>query len=100
MNAPVSGKVVARYGSKRGDGPTWKGVLFRAAEGAEVHAVAGGRVVYAEWMRGYGNLIIIDHGGQYLSLYGNNQALPPLAPSQTPWQELYRQLVGQLSTGG
>jgi septal ring factor EnvC (AmiA/AmiB activator) len=40
-----------------------------------VRAVAGGRVVFAEWMRGFGNLIIVDHGGQYMSIYGNNQAL-------------------------
>jgi septal ring factor EnvC (AmiA/AmiB activator) len=75
LRAPVAGKVTAKFGSRRGDGPTWKGVFIRASEGAEVHAVATGRVVIAEWMRGFGNLIIIDHGGQYLSLYANNEAL-------------------------
>ncbi|MES2264770.1 MAG: peptidoglycan DD-metalloendopeptidase family protein [Pseudomonadota bacterium] len=75
LRAPVSGKLAARFGSKRGDGPSWKGVFIRAAEGAEIHAVAGGRVVFAQWLRGFGNLIIVDHGGQYMSIYGNNQSL-------------------------
>ncbi|CAN7666495.1 peptidoglycan DD-metalloendopeptidase family protein [Pseudoduganella sp. LjRoot289] len=75
LRAPVAGKIAARFGSKRGDGPSWKGVFIRAAEGADVHAVAGGRVVHASWMRGFGNLIIVDHGGQYLSIYANNQSL-------------------------
>jgi septal ring factor EnvC (AmiA/AmiB activator) len=74
MRAPVSGKLVAHFGAKRGDA-TWKGVFIEASEGAEVHAVAGGRVVWANWMRGFGNLIIVDHGGEYLSIYGNNQSL-------------------------
>lgn len=75
LRQPVAGKVAARFGSKRGDGPSWKGVFIRASEGADVHAVAGGRVVFAEWLRGFGNLIIVDHGGQYMSIYGNNQSL-------------------------
>ncbi len=75
MGSPVSGQVAARFGSKRGQGPSWKGVFIRAAEGADVRAVAGGRVVFAEWLRGFGNLIIVDHGGQYMSIYGNNQSL-------------------------
>ena len=75
LRAPVSGKVEAKFGSKRGDGPSWKGVFIRAAEGADVRAIAGGRVVFAEWLRGFGNLIIVDHGGQYMSIYGNNQSL-------------------------
>jgi septal ring factor EnvC (AmiA/AmiB activator) len=75
LRAPVSGQVAARFGTKRGQGPSWKGVFIRAAEGADVRAVAGGRVVFAEWLRGFGNLIIVDHGGQYMSIYGNNQSL-------------------------
>ncbi|NRR30863.1 peptidoglycan DD-metalloendopeptidase family protein [Oxalobacteraceae bacterium] len=75
LRAPVSGKIAARFGAKRGDGPSWKGVFIRASEGSEIHAVAGGRVVFAEWLRGFGNLIIVDHGGQYMSIYGNNQSL-------------------------
>ena len=75
MRAPVAGKLGARFGSKRGDGPSWKGVFIHAAQGSEVKAVAAGRVVFAEWLRGFGNLIIVDHGGQYMSIYGNNFAL-------------------------
>ncbi|HEX7987358.1 MAG TPA: peptidoglycan DD-metalloendopeptidase family protein [Duganella sp.] len=75
LRAPVSGQIAARFGTKRGQGPSWKGVFIRAAEGADVRAVAGGRVVFAEWLRGFGNLIIVDHGGQYMSIYGNNQSL-------------------------
>jgi septal ring factor EnvC (AmiA/AmiB activator) len=75
LRAPVSGKVAAKFGAKRGDGPSWKGVFIRASEGADVRAIAGGRVVFAEWLRGFGNLIIVDHGGQYMSIYGNNQSL-------------------------
>jgi septal ring factor EnvC (AmiA/AmiB activator) len=74
LRSPVAGRLAARFGAKRGDA-TWKGVFIEAGEGADVHAVAGGRVVWANWMRGFGNLIIVDHGGQYLSIYGNNQSL-------------------------
>jgi septal ring factor EnvC (AmiA/AmiB activator) len=75
LRAPVSGKVAARFGAKRGGGPSWKGLFIKADEGSDVKAVAGGRVVFASWMRGFGNLIIVDHGSEYLSIYGNNQAL-------------------------
>ena len=47
----------------------------RIEVGSEVKAVANGRVVFADWMRGFGNLVIVDHGGGYMSLYGNNQAI-------------------------
>lgn len=75
LRLPIAGDLIARYGSKRGDGPSWKGLFIRAAEGTEVKAVAGGRVVFADWLRGFGNLIIIDHGSQYLTIYGNNQSV-------------------------
>jgi septal ring factor EnvC (AmiA/AmiB activator) len=75
LRPPVAGKVAAKFGAKRGDGPTWKGLFIKAAEGADVRAVAGGRVVFADWLRGFGNLIIVDHGGQYMSIYGYNQSL-------------------------
>ncbi|MEA5097964.1 MAG: peptidoglycan DD-metalloendopeptidase family protein, partial [Burkholderiaceae bacterium] len=65
LKLPVRGTVVARFGNKRDDGPSWKGLFIRAAEGAEIKAVAGGKVVFADWLRGFGNLIIIDHGSQY-----------------------------------
>jgi murein hydrolase activator len=75
LRLPVKGDLIAKYGGKRGDGPSWKGLFIRTSEGAEVKAVAGGQVVFAEWLRGFGNLIIIDHGGQYMTIYGNNQAV-------------------------
>jgi septal ring factor EnvC (AmiA/AmiB activator) len=75
MHLPLRGELIARFGSKRGDGPPWKGLYIRAPEGTEVKAVAGGRVVFADWLRGFGNLIIIDHGSQYMTIYGNNQAV-------------------------
>ena len=75
MRAPVSGQLAAQFGAKRDGGPSWKGVFIKAPEGAEVKAVAAGRVVFASWMRGFGNLIIVDHGSEYLSIYGSNQSL-------------------------
>ena len=74
---PVNGRLVARYGSPRaGDArATWDGVLIGASAGSQVHAVHGGRVVFADWLRGAGLLVILDHGNGYLSLYGHNQSL-------------------------
>lgn len=76
LRLPVRGELSGRFGSARGGGgPTWKGVFIRADAATEVHAIAPGRVVFAEWLRGFGNLLIIDHGEEYLSIYGNNEAL-------------------------
>ena len=75
LRSPVSGQVIARFGTKRGGGPTWKGTFIKAPEGSDIRAVAAGRVVFSSWMRGFGNLIIVDHGSEYLSIYGNSQAL-------------------------
>lgn len=77
---PVRGEITARFGSpRRSEGgvnaPSWKGVFIRAPEGADVQAVAAGRVVFADWLRGFGNLMIVDHGDGVLSVYGNNEAL-------------------------
>lgn len=76
LRLPVRGEVTNRFGTSREDsGISWKGLFIRANEGAEVKSIANGRVVFADWLRGFGNLIIVDHGGSYMSLYGNNQAL-------------------------
>ena len=74
---PVSGKLTARFGSARaGDlRSTWDGVLISASEGTPVKAIHGGRVVFADWLRGAGLLVILDHGDGYLTLYGHNQSL-------------------------
>lgn len=75
MTPPVPGKVVARFGTNRPEGGTWRGLLLTADEGAPVHAVAPGTVVYSTWLRGFGNLIIIDHGDEFLTIYAFNQSL-------------------------
>ena len=76
LNLPVRGEITNKFGAGRQDtGLTWKGLFIKSNEGNEVKSVANGRVVFADWMRGFGNLIIVDHGGGYMSLYGNNQAL-------------------------
>lgn len=76
LRLPVRGEVTNRFGASRPDsGISWKGLFIKAVEGAEVKSIATGRVVFADWMRGFGNLIIVDHGSGYMSLYGNNQAV-------------------------
>jgi len=76
LSLPVRGELANRFGSPRSDGGViWKGLFIAAKTGEEVRAVAAGRVVFADWLRGFGNLLIIDHGGAYMSLYGNNEAL-------------------------
>ena len=76
LRLPVRGELTGRFGRARPDGgPSWKGLFIRAASGQEVRAVASGRVVFAEWMRGFGNLLILDHGEGYLTIYGNNEAV-------------------------
>jgi septal ring factor EnvC (AmiA/AmiB activator) len=73
---PVRGELGNRFGSPRsGGGTTWKGLFIAARPGDEVRAIAAGRVVFADWLRGFGNLLIVDHGSAYMSLYGNNEAL-------------------------
>jgi septal ring factor EnvC (AmiA/AmiB activator) len=74
LSLPVRGELANRFGSPRADGGlTWKGLFIRSTNGAEVKAIAGGRIVFADWLRGFGNLMIVDHGGSYMSLYGNNE---------------------------
>ena len=76
LKLPVRGELMNRYGSPREEGSaTWKGLFIRAVTGETVRAVADGRVVYADWLRGFGNLLIVDHGGGYMSLYGYNDGL-------------------------
>jgi septal ring factor EnvC (AmiA/AmiB activator) len=75
LRLPTRGVVSNRFGGPRQEGSTWKGLFIRAQAGSEVKAIAAGRVVFADWMRGFGNLLIVDHGGSYLSVYGNNEAV-------------------------
>lgn len=73
---PVKGTVLARFGQLRAGGPLkWQGILIGASRGTQVRAPFPGRVVYADWLPGLGLLIVLDHGGGYMSLYGHNEQL-------------------------
>ena len=87
LRLPVIGELTNRFGRPRKDsGLSWKGLFIAAKEGGVVKAIAPGQVVYADWLRGFGNLLILDHGSGYMSLYGNNEAL-------------FRQVGDQLGAG-
>lgn len=73
---PLEGKLIARYGDRRGVGDMrWSGVLIAGKAGAEVRAPARGHVVFADWLRGFGLLLIVDHGDGFMTLYGHNEAI-------------------------
>jgi septal ring factor EnvC (AmiA/AmiB activator) len=73
---PVRGELLARFGQVRAGGPLkWQGIVIGAQRGAQVRAPYYGRVVYADWLPGLGLLIVLDHGGGYMSLYGHNEQL-------------------------
>jgi septal ring factor EnvC (AmiA/AmiB activator) len=76
LRLPIRGVLANRFGAQRpSGGPSWKGLFIRSPSGQEVRAVAAGRVVFADWLRGFGNLLIIDHGKGYLTIYGNNESV-------------------------
>ena len=78
LTMPTKGKAAARFGQKReGAASTlaWRGLLIRAKQGQDVVAAGPGTVVFSDWMRGFGNLLIVDHGSNYLSVYANNETL-------------------------
>ena len=71
---PVKGALLAKYGQLRAGGPLkWQGLVIAAERGTQVRAPFYGRVVYADWLPGLGLLIVLDHGGGYMSLYGHNE---------------------------
>jgi len=73
---PVAGRITNRFGSRYGEGDlTRQGITIAVSEGTPVQAIHPGRVVFSDWLRGTGLLVIIDHGEGYMSLYGANQAL-------------------------
>lgn len=72
---PLEGRHRVSFGARRDGGLRWNGVLLEARESTPVRAIHPGRVVYADWLRGYGMMLIVDHGNGYLSLYGHNQSL-------------------------
>lgn len=78
LTMPTKGKIVAKFGQKREGAASdlaWRGLLISGRMGQDVVATAGGTVVFADWMRGFGNLMILDHGSNYLSVYANNESL-------------------------
>lgn len=78
LTMPTKGTVVARFGQKRSGAVStlaWRGLLIRARQGQDVVAAGPGTVVFSDWMRGFGNLLIVDHGSNYLSVYANNETL-------------------------
>jgi septal ring factor EnvC (AmiA/AmiB activator) len=75
LSWPIAGTIIHRYGTKRNGHQKWKGVVLSANGGTKVKAIAKGEVVFADWMEGYGHLIIIQHDKNYLSLYGYNRSL-------------------------
>jgi septal ring factor EnvC (AmiA/AmiB activator) len=72
---PTTGRLGARFGTPKSGSLKWDGVMISAPEGEEVKAVYHGRVAFADWLRGFGLLLIIDHGEGYMTLYGHNQSL-------------------------
>ncbi|MFZ2208270.1 MAG: peptidoglycan DD-metalloendopeptidase family protein [Porticoccaceae bacterium] len=72
---PVNGKPLNRFGASRASALPWTGWMIAVQEGSAVHVIHAGTVVFADYLRGHGQLIIVDHGGGYLSLYSHNQAL-------------------------
>lgn len=72
---PVNGSILHRYGSTQVGEVKWKGVVISASAGTAVKAIASGRVILANWLSGYGQVVVIDHGKGDMSLYGYNQAL-------------------------
>jgi septal ring factor EnvC (AmiA/AmiB activator) len=73
---PVKGDITNHFGATRPDSTVlWKGIFIRSSSGQSVKVIAAGRVVFADWLRGFGNLLIVDHGHAYMSLYGNNETL-------------------------
>lgn len=76
LTLPVRGEITNRFNTPRPDSTVlWKGLFLRTSGGQTVKVIASGQVVYADWLRGFGNLLIVDHGKGYMSLYGNNETL-------------------------
>lgn len=72
---PAKGKVINRFGSRRVDKLKWQGIRISGSSGEDIQAVHGGRVIFSDYLRGHGLLIILDHGSGFMTLYAHNQAL-------------------------
>ena len=75
LSAPVEGRVSKLFGNRRQGQVRWKGIIIDGEEGDAVKSIASGKVLYADWLRGFGLVAIVDHGEGYMSVYGHNQAL-------------------------
>ena len=75
LQLPVNGSISARFGQSKGTGIFWEGIFVDAQEGSIVQSIFPGRVAFADWLRGFGLLLILDHGDGYMSLYSHNQML-------------------------
>lgn len=76
LKPPIQGQVLHNFGERRAEVTLkWRGILFAAQEGQKVHAIAAGRVTFADYFSGFGLLILLDHGDGYLSLYAYNSEL-------------------------
>lgn len=72
---PLNGSLLQRFGQSRQGGISSRGILIQGSEGDAVKAIADGQVIYADWLKGYGWVIVLDHGAGFMSLYGHNQNL-------------------------
>ena len=75
LSVPVEGHIRKLFGNRRQGQVRWKGIIIDGSEGEAVKSVASGKVLYADWLRGFGLVAIVDHGKGYMSVYGHNQAL-------------------------
>ena len=76
MRLPVKARIDKRFGQiKSESGLAWEGLMFSMQQGQQVSAIYPGQVVFSDWFRGYGQLLVLDHGEGYMSLYGHNQHL-------------------------
>lgn len=75
LNWPLSGSLLQRFGDNRQGGMPSRGIIIQSSEGAAVKSIADGQVIYADWLKGYGWVIVLDHGAGFMSLYGHNQNL-------------------------
>ncbi len=75
LSWPTKGRLAAGFGQSKGGNLKWDGVMISAPEGDEVRAVHRGRIAFSDWLRGFGLLVIVDHGDGYMTLYGHNQSL-------------------------
>ncbi len=96
MQLPVQGKIISRFGQKRISHLKWQGLLIESSYQSKVHAIAAGRVIFAQWFRNLGLLVILDHQQGYMSLYGHNQNI---LVKMGDWVEA-RDVIAQVGTSG